>query len=99
MKSGDFRISNRGRKQIYTGSVWARVCDHPGCKSYARLGGYCRNHYNAPNHGFFKKNDTRVNNKGIKQRFNGKEWERICNAEDCKNLSIKNGVCYTHKLE
>lgn len=40
-----------------------------------------------------KKGEVNVSTKVVQKRFNGKEWRRLCDVEDCWNKSKKCGLC------
>lgn len=97
MSSNKGAIRNeKGYRQKFTGSKWIRLCNDDACESYARINGFCRAHYSLPEHSHYEKGATRVNPKGKRQRFNGKEWVLLCRVDGCVKLAALGSVCSRH---
>ncbi len=96
---GDIRVNNQGTKQIFTGKRWVRLCNKPECLKYARVNGFCRNHYITPSHVFYRNEDIRINDKNIRQKFNGKSWIRLCRVVGCTNRSCVGKTCKKHQSD
>ena len=44
----------------------------------------------------FKKGDIVLTNNGIRKKFNGKQWRRLCSKEGCAKESQRKGFCSRH---
>uniref|UniRef100_T1JPJ1 Protein capicua homolog-like domain-containing protein n=1 Tax=Strigamia maritima TaxID=126957 RepID=T1JPJ1_STRMM len=44
----------------------------------------------------FKKGDVVSTPNGIRKKFNGKQWRRLCSKEDCNKESQRKGYCSRH---
>lgn len=44
----------------------------------------------------YKKGDVVANPNGIKKKFNGKQWRRLCSAQGCNKESQRRGYCSRH---
>lgn len=42
------------------------------------------------------KGDTEITKDGVKRRFDGKRWHRLCCIKGCVRVSKKNSKCITH---
>lgn len=45
----------------------------------------------------YKKGDIVVNPNGIRKKYNGKQWRRLCWVEECQRESQRRGYCSRHK--
>ena len=43
-----------------------------------------------------KKGEIIITPEGIKKKFNGKQWRRLCGMDDCWKESQKHGLCLKH---
>ncbi|XP_057651023.1 putative transcription factor capicua isoform X5 [Diorhabda carinulata] len=44
----------------------------------------------------YRKGDVVSNPNGIRKKFNGKQWRRLCSVDDCKKESQRRGYCSRH---
>jgi len=44
----------------------------------------------------YKKGDILIANDGFRKKFNGKQWRRLCSAQNCEKESQKKGLCSRH---
>lgn len=44
----------------------------------------------------YKKGDVVSNPNGIRKKFNGKQWRRLCSKEGCSKESQRRGYCSRH---
>lgn len=44
----------------------------------------------------FKKGDIVQSESGVRKKFNGKQWRRLCSTKDCKKESQRRGFCSRH---
>lgn len=44
----------------------------------------------------YKKGDIVTTQNGIRKKFNGKQWRRLCSKEDCSKESQRKGFCSRH---
>ena len=45
------------------------------------------------------KGTIQVNSNGIRKKFNGKQWRRLCSVERCEKESQRQGLCSRHNTE
>lgn len=45
----------------------------------------------------YKKGDVVTNPNGIRKKFNGKQWRRLCSKDGCSKESQRRGYCSRHK--
>ena len=43
-----------------------------------------------------QKGEIRTQEDGVKRKFNGKQWRRLCSVKDCYKESQRNGYCSRH---
>ena len=43
-----------------------------------------------------QKGEIRTQEDGVKRKFNGKQWRRLCSMKDCFKESQRNGYCSRH---
>lgn len=44
----------------------------------------------------YKKGDIVVTPSGIRKKYNGKQWRRLCSKKDCNKESQRRGYCSRH---
>lgn len=44
----------------------------------------------------YKKGDVVVTPSGIRKKFNGKQWRRLCSKKECNKESQRRGYCSRH---
>ena len=44
----------------------------------------------------FKKGDVVQSESGVRKKFNGKQWRRLCSNQQCQKESQRRGFCSRH---
>jgi hypothetical protein len=103
---GDIRLmSNRIRRQIFTGKAWHYLCSgHPNCRIQARF--TCRNHRNVSNNISLdvptptneiqvpSTGDIEISPNGTRRLWRSKRWCQLCQEDNC--LIQAKGFCKEH---
>lgn len=50
----------------------------------------------SPKHAQYSKGDVICNANGVRKKFNGKQWRRLCTIEGCNKESQRKGYCSRH---
>ena len=65
----------------------------PTEQSKVPIPGFLNNQFDQP------KGTIQVNSHGIRKKFNGKQWRRLCCVEGCNKESQRQGLCSRHNTE
>ena len=49
--------------------------------------------------GSLKKGDIVTKPDGIRKKFNGKQWRRLCSRDSCRKESQGQGFCSRHQMQ
>ena len=102
--AGTIETTPTGTRRKYNGNKWDTLCDFEKFDSIVHKDGLCQLHYK-PSTNVIPSMNSRVIGHiyvdafGVKRKWIGQFFQRVCSVNDCKTTSDKLAICKLHFIQ
>lgn len=106
---GSIIVTPVGVRKKFNGKQWRQLCLFKGCAKELRKKGYCFRHLGLTSRvepesiddrlrfdTTFVKGQIMVTKAGVRRKFNGKHWRKLCCYEGCSKETHRQSYCVRH---